>query len=241
MSSPVQNEGSSQNSWSTFTSYAVHPIAAGIAFVPVFYGFKAKSDLQLGFKMPRLNIKESFIGGCKTAPSIALIIGTQITAQRILEKTLFKPSEDHPASFPSMLACSIIVGAASSPALAIFNGMTMRQSAMQSLKALSFKQVGAIMIREASFLCSVRVTGPVGEIAKRHFGDNKAIEYSSTFISGMIGSFVGHPADTALTLWQKGMTLENCRQSMRGALTKSLAVGGFAVGYNIVDGMLAMS
>lgn len=109
---------------------------------------------------------------------------------------------------------------------------------MKSLKSLSAKQTGAILLRETSFLFSLRVSGPLSAAMKQHFGENKAVEFGSAFVSGTIGSLIGHPADTALTLWQKGMKVEKLRHTMRGAPAKALAVGGFSVCYKLVNKLL---
>ena len=72
------------------------------------------------------------------------------------------------------------------------------------------------------------------------YGDNKAVEYSSAFVSGAIGNLIGHPADTALTLWQKEMKLQSFRQLMRGAPIKAVTLGGFSVCYQLVKKLFAI-
>ena len=225
------------NGWSPreiWTSYVTGPLAGALAVIPVFYGFEAKIDQQLGKKIRPMNMKNSLIEGCKAAP----IIGIQMAVQNVVEKYLMKKFQDdpkQPPSFAAMLASALFVGLISTPPLAIFNGKAMGQTPMQSLKALSRWQTGAIVARETSFLFSLRIIDPIQKVMKRTFGDNKAVEYGSAFIGGGIGSLIGHPADTALTLWQKEMKIESLSQTMRGAPVKALTVAVFAVLYKMTE------
>lgn len=239
-SSTAPNGQSPQGVWS-ITPYLIPPSAASAAIVPVYYGFIVKSAQQAGNSIPRISLIEALKGGCKAAPTIGIIVGTQMVVQSIAEKTLMKFSsnkKDQPSGFIRMFASSMIVGVVSAPALAVFNGQTMGRKVLVSLKDLSAKQAGAIVARETSFLFSLRVSGPVSELMKRKFGDNKMVEYGSTFLSGAIGSLIGHPADTALTRWQKGMETKNFRQAMKGGPIKAVAVGGFSVCYKIMKEIL---
>jgi hypothetical protein len=219
----------------TITPYVVPPVAASAAIVPVFYGFMAKSAQQLGNPIPRIGVLATLKEGCKAAPTIGAIVGTQMIVQSIVEKALQTGSTP---DFKTMIASAIIVGTASAPALAVFNGQTMKpkeqtvkQAAVESLKSLSPKQTLAIVSRETSFLFALRISEPVAEEMKRRFGAHPAVAYGSAFMSGVIGSLVGHPADTALTLWQKGKKVENIRQLMRGGPVKAATVGSFAICY----------
>lgn len=187
------------------------------------------------------NVKVAFIGGCRAAPTISVIVGTQMVAQNLIEKGLksfMKGTSDKQDSFVLMLGTSMIVGGISAPALAVFNGQTMGRTVKESLWSLSPKQTCAIVTRETSFLFSLRVSSPVSEYMERTCGKNKVVEYGSTFAAGAIGSFIGHPADTALTLWQKGRKVENLSQLMRGGPVKALTVGGFSICYKKVNELL---
>jgi hypothetical protein len=233
-SSAVQNGQPSGRVWPNVAPYLIPPLAASVAIIPVFYGFVAKSAQQIGKPIPRMTIKEALKGGVQAAPTIGVIVGTQMIMQNAVEKALMENiGNNGKPSFTSMLVSSVIVGGISAPALAVFNGQTMGRTVTESLRSLSVKQTTAIVFRETSFLFSLIISGSVSEAMKRISGDNKAVEYSSAFVSGAIGSVIGHPADTALTLWQKGMKVECFRQSMRGAPMKALAVGGFSVFYKI--------
>lgn len=250
---------SSQGIWPTLAPYVAPPGAAASAVVFVFYGFAAKTAQQGGSPMPRLilfaaknaqqavnpiphmTVKEAFVGGCKAAPAIGALVGTQMIAQGLIEKHLLKPTENKeksPPSLTTMLTSSVIVGVASTPAAAVFNGQTMELTAIQSLRGLSVKQTGAIVTREICFLFSMRVSGPVSKAMENHFGENKAVEYASAFFSGATGSVIGHPADTALTLWQKGMKVETFPQAMRGAPVRAVTIGTFSMCYKTIKELI---
>jgi hypothetical protein len=250
---------SPQGIWPTLAPYVAPPGAAASAIVFVFYGFVAKTAQQRGSPMPRLTlfaaknaqqainpiphmtVKEAVIGGCKAAPAIGALVGTQMIAQGLIEKHLIKPSENKektPPSLTTILTSSVVVGIASTPAAAIFNGQTMKLSAIQSLRGLSAKQTGAIVSREICFLFSMRVSGPVSKAMENYFGENKAVEYASAFFSGAIGSVIGHPADTALTLWQKGMKVETLTQAMRGAPVRAVTIGAFSMSYKMIKELI---
>ncbi len=240
-SSIAPNEQPYKGIGSSIAPYVIPPCAASAAIVPVFYGFIAKSAQQTGNKIPDMSIKEALKEGFKTAPTVGLIVGTQMVVQNLVEKFLMKLSngtKDQSSGFLPMLVSSMIVGMLSAPPLAVFNGQSMGMKPLQSLKRLSAKQTGAIVARETSFLFSLRVSGPVSELMKRRCGENKAVEYSSAFVSGAIGSLIGHPADTALTCWQKNMKVDTFRQAMRGGPIKAMTVGGFSVCYKIAKELL---
>ncbi|MGK5594669.1 MAG: hypothetical protein ACSNEK_04845 [Parachlamydiaceae bacterium] len=229
----TQNQHSSGWWPSHGVSYLTPPISASAAIVPFFYGFIAKSAQQMAQPLPKMTYREIFKEGLKVAPTVGFTVGAQMIAQHLTEKALSRKSKksDQP-NFRTMLASSTLVGTISAPALASFNGQIMRRSTLQSLKTLSPKQVGAIASRETSFLFSLRMSDPLCDTVKRWYA-NTAMEYSSVFISGAIGSLVGHPADTALTLWQQGRKIKTPRQLMQGAPIKALAVGGFSVVYKL--------
>ncbi len=248
MSKPITTEQYSQSqqgiwstAWATVSPYIVPPIAASAAVIPVFYGFIAKSAQQAGNPIPKMGVVSVFKEGCKAAPTVGAIVGTQMVVQNIVEKALKKRSnEDNPeaTNFATMLMSAVFVGAVSAPALAVFNGQTMGKTMKESIRSLSFKQTCAIVTRETSFLFALRVSDPIAKEMKRICGDNQVVEYGSAFTSGAIGSVIGHPADTALTLWQKGMGVKNISQLMKGAPIKAMTVGGFSVCYKVAKEML---
>ncbi|QLH36973.1 MAG: hypothetical protein HWD61_13215 [Parachlamydiaceae bacterium] len=233
MSSSLSNQ-TQTSVWSNYiVPYASPPIAAGAGIVPVFYGFVAKSAMQLGQPLPKMTVKEVLQEGGKAAPTIGIIVGTQMIVQSVAENAFMKNTKNEQPSFKLMIASSLLVGGFSAPALAVFNAQTMGRSVADSLKSLTTKQVVAIVTRETSFLFSLRISDPASDAMKSYCGDNKAIEYSSAFATGFIGSIIGHPADTALTLWQKGRKIEKLSQLKQGVLIKAFAVGGFSVIYKV--------
>ncbi len=230
---PVQNGQPEQGIWPYIAPYVNSSIAASAAIVPVFYGFVGKSSLQTGKPLPNMLPKEIFIGGLKAAPTIGITIGSQMFVQNMAEEALityFGYTKEN-LDFKAMLVSSIATGILSTPPLAMFNGQTMGRSVWLSLKSLSIKQTAAIVSRETSFLFSLRISDPISKAIKGIYGDNKIAEYGATFISGVALSVVGHPADTALTLWQKDLKVENPQQLMRGVFTRALAIGGFSILY----------
>jgi hypothetical protein len=231
MSSPSSAASQQPRIWPTVAPYLIPPFAASAAIIPVFYGFKAKSALQLGDKIPRLAPIIMLKEGCMAAPTIGFIVGTQLVAQRLFEKILAQGENKQP-SFSTMILSSMLVGGISAPALAVFNGQTMGRSILESLKALTLKQTGAIVSRETSFLFSLRISEPISETLKSQLGDHQAVKLTALFASGAIGSLVGHPADTALTLWQKEKKVTSLRQTMNGAAVKAITVGLFAIAYH---------
>ncbi|MBI5346154.1 MAG: hypothetical protein HZB76_03325 [Chlamydiae bacterium] len=226
--------------WAQFSPYINPPLAAMAAIVPVFYGFAAKSAQQLGLPIPRMSVRKAVEGGWKAIPAIGITVGLQMVGQGFVENAIMGASDkkDQKPSFATMLIGSAIVGGISAIPLAVFNGKTMEKTARQALMALSAKQVGVIISRETIFLLSIRMIGPLSAYMKHSCGENKAVDYGSAFASGAIGSIIGHPFDTALTLWQKGMEVKNVRQLMRGCPMKALAVGGFSVCYKAANELL---
>lgn len=255
-------------SWSHLAPYMVPPAAAASAVIPVYYGFEVKSAQQLGLPIPKMSFWEVIKGGFKAAPTIGMIVGTQMVAQNLVEKTLHDKSKPNtPPSFSMMLASSAIVAGVSAPLLAVFNGQTMArndqemsrhdksisrqnqiaarkawesmaQNAWETLRKLTLRQSGAIVVQETSFLFSARVTGPLNDALKDHFGDTTAVRYGSPFLSGMIGAFCNHPANTALTLWQKNQKVVSLKQLMQGSPVRAVTVGGFMVCYQVANDIL---
>lgn len=227
-SSPIQNRPQAQELW----TYCAAPIAAGIAIIPVFYGFIAKSALQIGEPTSKITAKQAIHKGFKAAPTIGIIVGTQMLVQSIAENTLTKKVNTHnkQAGHLHILTSSILTGILSAPAYAVFNGQTLGISIAQSLKTLSLKQTVAIVTRESSFLFSLRISDHVSTYLKDK-EDNKITANCAVFITGAVGGIIGHPADTALTLWQIGLKVERLSLLSRGILTRALAVGGFSVLY----------
>lgn len=227
-----------QGLWSTAASYLYPPVAAGVAIVPTYYGFVAKNALQLGRPIPQMNA-ELFKGALKAAPALSVAVGAQMGAQKIVERMFVdKPEDSAESSHNSvkmMLLSSTLVGGLSAYPLAVFNNQVGGKSFKESIKSPSAKVLVAMAGREACFLSSLRVSGPVSEVMKSAFDDNEVVEQGAIFATGAVGSLVGHPADTAATLWQNGMKVANFRQLAKGSATKAFAVGAFSVAYKAVE------
>ena len=209
--------------WKEVMPYVVHPIASGAAVVPVFYGFVVTSAKQTEKPTPLMTVKEALKGGLKASKAVSAMIGTQMIAQNYLDAiTRGVPY--------ASLWNSMLVGAVSAPALVVFKGYSMDRSALTSLKMISLRQVAAIMYLETSFLFAMRLTLTADEFVRPYVGESKTASYASAFITGAVGSLIGHPADTAVARWQKEL-LVPMRTWFLGAPVKAATLGAFSVIY----------
>lgn len=199
----------SQSTWAAYMPYFTSPAAGVGAIVLPFKFFMDKTALQKrehkGELISRVSWREGIKEGVKTGPTIGAIIGAQMVAQNILEQALTKDSK--PESLSSKFLSSALVGALSAPLLAIFNGRTMKWGPLESLRKFSPKQGLAIAFQETAFVSGLSVADHLGKEMKEKFGDNKAVEYGAAALAGGLGSAAGHPGNTALTRWQRGMPL----------------------------------
>ena len=143
--------------WTNASPYLASPVAAGIAIIPVYYGFVAKAALQAEKPVPRISLKLVW-DGCKAAPTIGTIVGTQLLASSGLERTFTTDKTSVAAVCPS----TTITALASVPAFLIFQGQTLGQSPRETWNSLRFntlffKQTGALVARESSFLLAVKI------------------------------------------------------------------------------------
>jgi len=221
----------SRGFWPLLAPYVVPPLAASAAIVPVFRDMVAKSAQQQGLPVLRMSMLEGLREGFRASPTVGIIVGTQMVFQSFCERAMAR--EPGQAGLPSMLASSAVVGAASAPVLAVFNGQTMGWGVRESLRRFSARQALAITVQETAFVFGLSAADRLAAVMKGRFGDNSVVEYTAAFTAGALGSLAGHPANTALTRWQKGMTVDNWRQSMLGAARKARAVGGFSVVYKL--------
>lgn len=235
MSSIISNSSSSRGPfngmWSMVAPYVSPPIAAAAAIIPVFRDMVAKSTEQKGEAVAPMTVRESFRRGVKSAPTVGAIIGTQMVIQALIEEAIAPKSDREGIS--SVITSSVIVGAGSAPVLAIFNGQTMGLSVRETFRTFSVKQVMAIVVLETAFIGGLSVSDRLALVMRRHFGDNKSVDYTAAFLAGAVGSLLGHPADTCITRWQSGMVVDSTRQLMWGSLRKARAIGGFSVFYKL--------
>ncbi len=217
--------------WFSIAPYAIPPVAAAAAIVLVFRDMIAKSAQQKGQLIPDMTFMAGMKEGVKAAPTVGAIVGTQMVVQSVVEKLLSGASDTQ--SLFLTLASSAIVGTASAPVLAVFNGQTMGWSVRESLQRFSARQGMAIAVQETAFVGGLSVADQLAAVMRKRFGNNKAVDYTAAFVAGAAGSLAGHPANTALTRWQSGMTVENARQLMWGSVRKARAVGVFSVVYKL--------
>lgn len=233
----LPTSSSTQGLWPTVAPYVAPPVAAAIAIIPVFRDMIAKSAQQIGKPIPPTTALEGIKAGVRAAPTVGVIVGTQMVVQELLEKRLIGEKEK---TLLSALFSSAIVGAASAPVLAVFNGQTMGWSLRTSLKRFAPKQVMAIAVQETAFVGGFSVADRLSAIMKQQFGDNRTVDCTAAFLAGALGSLAGHPANTAFTRWQSKMALESPRQLMWGASRKARAVGCFCMLYKLGKEALAL-
>jgi hypothetical protein len=230
--------------WPTLAPYVVPPVAASAAIVPAFYDMIAKSALQKGELAPSMTFKNVLNGirrGCGAAPTVGLLVGTQMILKGRVDQALVKTfphlfaEGSNQANAGLTLASSAVVGVISSPFLAVYNGKTMvpAWTVRESLSRFSLKQAGAITLQETGFVAGLAAADLVSVPMKQRLGDNKAVECLAAATSGALGSLVGHAGNTALTRWQNKMTVDSLRQLSWGSLRKARGNAVFAVVYKL--------
>jgi hypothetical protein len=246
MSAPTSSSSSpSEGVWRSIVPYLGPPFAASAGIVPAFYDMIAKSEMQIGRPAPRMtfkNLLQGVKGGFGAAPTVGIMVGTQMVLQARVEQSLLN-------TFPNLfadgsneakawltLASSAVVGGLSSPCLAVYNGKTMLPpwSVKKSLSRLSPKQAGAITLQETGFVGGLATADLLSRKMTQLVGDNKAVEYSAAAVAGILGSLFGHAGNTALTRWQNGMRIDNLGQLSWGSLRKARGNAIFAVVYKFV-------
>lgn len=230
MSTPISKE-----QWASVAPYVIPPAAAAIAIVPAFRDLMIKSAQQQGNQNRVVTLTEGVREGIKKSPTVGSLVGTQMILQNRVEKRLITNYGFEKSALSTALVSSCVVGAISSPLLAIFNGQTMGSSWKHSLKNLSCKQTCAFAAQETGFVGGLSIADRLSVVMRKKLGDNKVVDCSSAYISGAAGSLVGHPANTAITRWQspKQMKVENFRQLWWGAARKSHAIGVFATVFKL--------
>lgn len=237
MSSHVSQGGSLPPSGGVWP-YLASPFAAAAAVVPTFRGFVVATARQSGTKVPPFILKQTFAQGCKAAPTVGLVVGVQTTLEKAAEHAIKARlvTSDAPSVAQTMasFASTCFAGFVTSPIYAVFKGQSRNLSVVQSLRAMTPQQAGAISVRETCFLGGLKMSTPVSDAAKKQFGDTKAVQYSSAFVSGAAGSLAGHPFDTALAILQEGKKMVWGRQAFRGACARTVAGGAFSAVYALV-------
>lgn len=245
MSSSTQpNSAPQRELWTSLAPYVVPPAAAAVAIVPTFYDMIAKSALQQGLQPPTFNLKnvvQAARKGAASSHTVGFTVGLQVLLQEKVQQTL-------QYVFPSLLAkdstkdqalltlgSSCLVGALSSPFLAIYNGKTMNPpwTAKESWNRFSLKQAGAISLQETGFVAGLAAADLTSALMKPILGDTKGVDYAASAIAGAVGSLAGHAGNSALTRWQNNLTVDTVRQLSFGALRKARGNAIFAVVYKL--------
>lgn len=233
MFTSFQNPFFPQGVWEMVKDQAVEPVAAGVAIVPVFYGFQVKSAQQTGEPIPRYTPFTALRQGVKTAPLVGTMVGVQRIFQNLFEG-LMQQGESKNEGFLMPFMSAAVVGFATAPFMAIFSALSQGKKARHALRHLTIKQALATSVMEVGFLAGMGAINPMVELFRERFGQNRAVDNSATFASGALGALFGHAGDTALSMWQKGMKIERLSQLARGAPTRAAAVGIFSCIYNAV-------
>lgn len=211
----------------------VAPIAStALANIPVYYGFIAKSSLQMKQGFPSLALRALAFETLRSSPTVGVCVGMQIIAQHLFEKKIFNIDPVN-ASFKEKLLSAIAVGALSAPAYAAMNAQSMGKTIRYAFLHFSKKQALAITIREGAFLMGLEMADPICDVMKKRFSKESS-DFLSGFISGIFGSIVGHPADTYLTLEQNKMKVSGLSCLYRGAMTRAISVGAFSMCYHVI-------
>jgi hypothetical protein len=207
-------------------------VSASGGVVLIYRLLERKSDRQLGRETVPSTITSTLGRSIIGAPTV----GGIVTIQTLAGSAAAKLAKDYlgmdSGGIASILSCSLLVSTVSAGPLAVFNNLTTGKSFIESFKGINVKQMTAIVIRETAFLGMRTASQPINQWLKDRYGEQpsfKYIDYVSLFTLGFVGSVAGHPADTYLTLLQKGAKVVNLSQLMRGGGTKGLAIGLFFV------------
>ena len=233
------NPPSQEGFWQSLKAYAVPPVAASLAVVPVYFDLVAKNAMQMGKTPVSMSLREAVKGGVCLAPSTGVLVGSQMVLQPLVEQALtdmfphFFTADSMAAKASLTLGASAAVGVLSSPFVAVFNGQSMNPplGVKKTLSSLSFKKASAITLQETGFVVGIAAADVVSAPMKQMLGDHKSVEYLAAAVSGALGSLAGNPGNTALTRWQNGLGVDNVRQLGLGSFRRARALSTFSVGY----------
>lgn len=233
MNSVSNQEG---NSWEKVFPF-VKPFTAGMAIAPSYKDLVKKSFEQMEKTMPRMTclggLKEGLVKGM---PLVTVTVGLQLVANDWVKSQLMKWQKDQqekPNLSTSFFSAMAVGGVVAYP-LTVLNSLTSGESWKKSLKFPSGKVFGAMVGRETSFLLSEAIAEFVNKPIKMVGGDNLVTKYTSTFVGGVIGSIVGHGADTAVTRWRKGQDVIFKHLTL-GMRARAMGIGKFYVFYTLLN------
>jgi hypothetical protein len=221
---------SSTNETVSFSSLAESGLIASTAIVLPFRDLIAKSYQQTGQPVPKITFLKGVKEGVKAAPTIGFIVGGQLWLSKWIDQQWKnKGFVNDPTKFNYLktFGTPAVVGLVTSPLLAIFNGYTNGLTAKDALLQLKGRAglmlCGTIALQETAFVAGIKAKEQM-----KGFVENPFAVYGATFAAGAIGSLTGHPFNTALTRWQKNMSVSR-HQLYLGAVRKTRAVGWFAL------------
>lgn len=211
----------------------VSPLIGGVCLVGVpYYLLTVKTALQTGEKAswPSLSMYPKSIKACPP------LVG-QIFLNKSIEEIFKRANGETQSSLTTVVKTTIVAGALSTPLLAALNGYTMSppRPFISSVRALTFRECSAIMLRESSFLLTININKLFAKKMKERFQETPGIDYVTGFFLGMAGSAIGHAPDSALTIWQKGQQLIHPRQLARGFIPRAVGIGFFNVKYIFLE------
>lgn len=221
---------SSSNPAESFKSFLLTGTAASAAIVFPFRDLVAKSYQQRGLAVPKMTLLEGFRAGCKAAPTVGLIVAAQDSLSQFVDqqwKKMGLVNDPEKFSVLTSFGTPAVVGLATAGPLAVFNGysngMTAKASLMQLKGRMGLMLCGAIALQETAFVAGIKARDQINKLS-----DNPFVVYGAAFACGALGSFAGHPFNTAITLWQKNLSVSP-RHFYLGALRKTRAIGCFAL------------
>jgi len=226
-------------SWvDSFRSNIVLFGAAGLSIIPVFRDYVLKSDLQKGVPSPvRLSFWEGIRLGIKAAPATSLAVGGPLLMQRHIEPWF--QDEKKTTTFRTLMLSAIVVGALSTPILLIFEGRSMNEGVLGSLKYMSCpKQYLAFSLQEVGCVAGLSSAKYVDSEARKRFGfqEGPLLTYGSAFFSGAAGAMAGHFGNTVSTRLRNGLPVEcSVKKLSLGLIPRTWALGAYSVFFRFLS------
>lgn len=209
---------------------------ASIVIVPCFFGLVVKNALQLEQPVPRLKPGKLLKMAGKAAPTTGIIIAFQLTSEGWANNYMKARSgkKNERLSLGQTVVSSAFSGLVAAPALAVLNGQASGMSVVEAIRKISSRQIAVLVMRETSFVASLKLSVPLSIYMKDRWGESRATDFACGAVSGATGSLIGHPADTAVTRWQKGLTIVHVRQYMNGGAVKATTMAVFTGLYTVM-------
>lgn len=222
--------------WAHVAPLAAPPIAAGGAVAVIMRDMMKKGHVQIYGTTPSVSLFAGILQGVKAAPVVGATVAFQMMLQGRVQRVFTDETEDVPLL--PLVASSTVVGIISSPLLLAFNAQTTGKGALQGLKECTPKKGGMISIQEGTFVVGLAGAKPLGRVMRAHIWDHPGMDTVASFMASAGGSILGHPANTAVTLWQEGMQVSTIRGLYRGVFYKARGTGFFGVFYKVFQDIL---